>query len=79
MPHYPNQTHSICFLPTWDTVPGNPNTDLTPVQTADNAICRLLADPKQWEILRRVDVILLDKMGQVSSQLLSILDMQVCT
>jgi hypothetical protein len=47
----------------------------TSARAAEQAICRLLRDPQRVEILRRVDVILIDELGQIDARLLSIIDM----
>ena len=44
---------------------------------AEKSIRNLLSNVKQWELLRQVDVILLDELGQVDARLLTVLDMMM--
>jgi hypothetical protein len=50
------------------------NDHLAPSQAAEQSICKLLRDGQQIEILRRVDVVLIDELGQVDARLLSVID-----
>ena len=45
------------------------------VEAAEKAIVELQRDPKRWDLLCRMDVLLLDELGQINAQLLTILDM----
>lgn len=49
--------------------------NISVVASAEKSVKNLLSNPKQWELLRRVDVILLDELGQIDSRLLTVLDM----
>lgn len=49
------------------------NEALTAGKMAERAVTNLLKDPKQWEILRRTDVMLIDELGQIDAKLLSVI------
>ena len=50
------------------------NNQLSAPQEAERALVRLLMDPKRWELLRRIDVLLLDELGQIEAKLLDVMD-----
>jgi predicted GIY-YIG superfamily endonuclease len=50
------------------------NDHLAPSHAAEQSICKLLRDGQRIEILRRVDVVLIDELGQVDARLLSVID-----
>jgi predicted GIY-YIG superfamily endonuclease len=51
------------------------NEQVSIVEAAEKAIVELQRDPKRWDLLCRMDVLLLDELGQINAQLLTILDM----
>lgn len=59
--------HALFMIPIHD--------NSSPANTSEKAMKNLLKNPKQWEILRRVDVFLIDELGQIDAKLLTILDM----
>lgn len=59
--------HQLILLP--------PDENLSAHRKAELAIMKLLKTPKKLEFLRSLDVIFFDEMGQVSAEMLNILDM----
>lgn len=59
--------HQLFLLPTEE--------HLTPHRKAELAIAKLLRTPKKLNLLRTLDVLFFDEMGQVSAEMLNIFDM----
>ena len=59
--------HQLFMLPVEDA--------LTPHRKAELAILKLLRNPKKLDLVRTLDIIFFDEMGQVSSEYLSTLDL----
>ena len=63
-----------CHLHHFFDIPVHDNKFL-PSHIAELAMARLLASPAKLELLRRIDLLMIDELGQVSAQMLSILDL----